>query len=52
MPLTRPPDTLCPSDGERDGVRGGLWHFECTLILSLRLASFRPVKNHPHDEIG
>ncbi len=22
MPLTRPTDTLSPSDGERDGVRG------------------------------
>ena len=28
FPLTRPPATLSPSDGERDGVRGRPEHFK------------------------
>ena len=34
QPLTRPADTLSPSDGERDGVRGSSSHFERNLELA------------------
>ena len=38
QPLTRPPVTLSPSDGERDGVRGGRWNvrymFHATSLIN------------------